>query len=437
MALEGTLRDFSFADILQLISLQRKTGVLTLKGSENVVTISFLEGRIVGADALNQHRADRLGLILLRTGKISESQLEDALREQEESLKRLGRILIERGYARQEDVRWALEQQILQIVYRVFRWKDGEYHFSQETDIDFDRDLVVPMSADSIIMEGARMTDEWPFIEQRIPDRSVVFVKTDPRKQVTVVESDEEDFGDFAFDFAEAPDEPVAPPEEVQEENGGLRLTHRQLEVYLLVNGRDSVSEIVLKSPYVEFETCKALADLLDRGLVREASQAEVARTLRQEAGEAGIERRFSLASLPWLALPFLALLGIALSMIPRNPLNPLLHEGGRFFERYILESGSHYQIHQVLRGVEAYRELRGSIPSSLEDLVEGGFLSPDEARDPWGRTYRLIMRGQTLLIAGSDRRGELVPLLMVSRRLPPENGGTATPGGPGITLLD
>ncbi|TFG36821.1 MAG: DUF4388 domain-containing protein, partial [Candidatus Aminicenantes bacterium] len=31
MALEGTLRDFSFADILQLISLQRKTGVLTLK----------------------------------------------------------------------------------------------------------------------------------------------------------------------------------------------------------------------------------------------------------------------------------------------------------------------------------------------------------------------------------------------------------------------
>ena len=44
MALEGTLRDFSFADILQLISLQRKTGVLTLKHEDKLVTISFLDG---------------------------------------------------------------------------------------------------------------------------------------------------------------------------------------------------------------------------------------------------------------------------------------------------------------------------------------------------------------------------------------------------------
>ena len=50
MALEGTLRDFSFADILQLISLQRKNGVLTLKHLGEVVTISFLDGRIAGAE---------------------------------------------------------------------------------------------------------------------------------------------------------------------------------------------------------------------------------------------------------------------------------------------------------------------------------------------------------------------------------------------------
>ena len=39
MALEGTLRDFSLADIFQLIGLQRKTGVLTLKGGGEVVTV--------------------------------------------------------------------------------------------------------------------------------------------------------------------------------------------------------------------------------------------------------------------------------------------------------------------------------------------------------------------------------------------------------------
>ncbi|RLE33621.1 MAG: response regulator, partial [Acidobacteria bacterium] len=156
MALEGTLRDFSFADILQLISLQRKTGVLTLKDAENVVTISFLDGSIIGSSSLSQHPEDRIGLILLKRGEITENELETALKRQEETLQRLGRILIDYKLVDGEAVRVALSKQILQIVYRVFRWGDGDYHFSQETDIDYDRDLMRPMAADSIIMEGAR-----------------------------------------------------------------------------------------------------------------------------------------------------------------------------------------------------------------------------------------------------------------------------------------
>ena len=93
MALEGTLRDFSFADILQLISLQRKTGVLTLKSDENVTTVSFVDGNIVGASTLNQHTEDLIGLILLKRGEVEDADLQDALRRQGETLQRLGRIL--------------------------------------------------------------------------------------------------------------------------------------------------------------------------------------------------------------------------------------------------------------------------------------------------------------------------------------------------------
>ena len=84
MALEGTLRDFSFADILQLISLQRKTGVLTLKHGEKLVTISFLDGCVVGSSTLNQHTEDRIGLILLKRGELTEQELDAALKRQEE-----------------------------------------------------------------------------------------------------------------------------------------------------------------------------------------------------------------------------------------------------------------------------------------------------------------------------------------------------------------
>ncbi len=438
MALEGTLRDFSFADILQLISLQRKTGVLTLKGEENVVTISFQEGRIVGADALNHHLEDRLGLILLRTGRIAEKELEEALREQEESLKRLGRILIEQGQITSEQVRWALEQQILQIVFRVFRWQDGEYHFSQETDIDYDRDLVVPMSADSVIMEGARMTDEWPFIEHRIPDREVVFIKTDPNRHIEVLEDGGDGLDGFAFDFAESPEGEARDPQAEEVSSDIPHLNATQFEIYRGVNGRDSVSELILKSPFIEFETCKALADMLDLGLIRVATESEVVRLLSEERQESGSHQRVSVGSLPWLVVPFLVLLGLALGVMPNNPLNPVLHGGKRYLERYVLESASRYRIRSLVREIEAFRELRGSFPTSLEDLVRAGCLSAEELKDPWGRPYRLVVRGETLLVTGADARGEPVPLLMVVRRLPREpvllSGGMS---GPGVVLLD
>ena len=117
MALEGTLRDFSFADILQLISLQRKTGVLTLKAEDNATTVSFVQGNIVGASTLNQHTEDLIGLILLKRGEVDEADLQEALRRQKETLQRLGRILIDNGVVTVETVRSALQQQVLQVLF--------------------------------------------------------------------------------------------------------------------------------------------------------------------------------------------------------------------------------------------------------------------------------------------------------------------------------
>ena len=111
MALEGTLRDFSFADILQLISLQRKTGVLTLKTEENLVTVSFLEGCIVGSSSLNQHPEDMIGLILVKRGEVSEAELEDYHRRAREDGRTLSAwvrwMLLRKQKKRRRPVPWS------------------------------------------------------------------------------------------------------------------------------------------------------------------------------------------------------------------------------------------------------------------------------------------------------------------------------------------
>src|SRR5437870_9621427 len=157
MALEGSIKDFSLADIFQLIGIQRKTGVLTLRNEDEEVKVSFLNGLVVNADSKGKRLDDRLGTVLVKTGKLSSDALKKALKLQRETLKKLGNVLLEENLLRPEDLREALGIQITQIIYRLFRWKDGRYHFEQDVAVDYDKENFTPMGAESLLMEGMRM----------------------------------------------------------------------------------------------------------------------------------------------------------------------------------------------------------------------------------------------------------------------------------------
>src|SRR5918996_4288028 len=266
MALEGTLRDFSLADIFQLIGLQRKTGVLTLRSKDDTVTVTFLDGKVVGADSLNRRLENRLGTVLMRTGTLTQDQLARALEIQRETLQRLGFILTHYGIISAESLKHAIQLQIQQIIYRLFRWKDGDYHFSQETTIEYDRDNVVPITAESILMEGARMIDEWPIIEKRIRSYDMVFRKKLTDQEIVVVGADEAD----EIDFDGAPAK--------KKKHGGIgdqiRISQEEKFIYDMVDGTMTVGDIVETARLSEFDTNKALYELLTRDLIEEVKGA-------------------------------------------------------------------------------------------------------------------------------------------------------------------
>src|SRR5262245_8550611 len=175
MALEGTIKDFGLPDIFQLIGLQRKTGVLTLTSDKENVTVTFENGMVVMADSSAKRLEDRLGHVLVKQAKLSKERLDEALQTQRATLQRLGHVLITGNYITTKDLKDALQTQVSQIVFKVFRWRDGEYHFAPTDNVDYDRENFTPMSADFILMEGIRMVDEWPIIEKKIPSMDIVF----------------------------------------------------------------------------------------------------------------------------------------------------------------------------------------------------------------------------------------------------------------------
>ncbi|HYH06672.1 MAG TPA: DUF4388 domain-containing protein [Thermoanaerobaculia bacterium] len=414
MALEGTLRDFSLADIFQLIGLQRKTGVLTLRSKDDTVTVTFLDGKVVGADSLNRRLENRLGTVLIRTGYLTQDQLSRALEIQKETLQRLGFILTHYGIISAESLREAIQLQIMQIVYRLFRWKDGDYHFSQETTIEYDRDNVTPITAESILMEGARMIDEWPIIEKRIRSYDMVFRKKLTDQEIVVVGAEDADEIDFDGHAA-------------KKRKGGLtdsiRISQEEKSIYDLVDGTMTVSDIVEVSRLPEFDTNKALYELLTRDLIEEVRGASAAAVLEQATPMDETEVAETPVPLPLvLVLVALALASLVTSI--RNPLNGLRPlTGGVSSVTATRKAISLQRLEAIGQALEKHNDVHGRLPTDLAKLAPH-YLDASMLRDPWGNAYKYLQPANRYLVIGFTPDGKPDTDLFLSRAV----GGPATP---------
>ncbi|HEX8172700.1 MAG TPA: DUF4388 domain-containing protein [Thermoanaerobaculia bacterium] len=430
MALEGTLRDFSLADIFQLIGLQRKTGVLTLRGKDDTVTVTFLDGKVVGADSLNRRLENRLGSVLIRTGFLTSDQLNRALEIQKETLQRLGFILTHYGIISQESLREAIQLQIMQIVYRLFRWKDGDYQFSQETTIEYDRDNVVPITAESILMEGARMIDEWPIIEKRIRSYDMVFRKKLTDQEIVVVGAEEADEVDFDGESTRA------------RRRGGLadkiRISQEEKQIYDMVDGTMTVGEIVEVSRLSEFDTNKALYELLTRDLIEEMRGAGAAAVIEQATPMDETEVAETPVPLPLvLILVILALASLVTSY--KNPLNgfrPL--SGGLSAAGETRKAISLQRIEAIGQAIDKYNEVHGNVPRTLAELAPH-YIDRSMLHDPWGNAYKYLPRPERYLVIGFAADGKADTDLFLSRAVgaPPSSSVATAPAKGGITLVD
>ena len=108
MAIRGSLKEASLPDVLQLLAMGKKTGCLSVTHRSNFGNIYFDRGRICYASIVN--RRDRLGDVLVKSGVITQAQLEAAIAIQDRRReRRLGELLVDTGALRMEELHDAIE----------------------------------------------------------------------------------------------------------------------------------------------------------------------------------------------------------------------------------------------------------------------------------------------------------------------------------------
>jgi hypothetical protein len=410
MALEGTIKDFGLPDIFQLIGLQRKTGLLALKNEKEQVTVTFENGMVVMADSSAKRLEDRLGNVLVKQGKLSKEKLDEALSTQKATLQRMGHILTTGNYITVKDLKDALQVQVSQIVFKVFRWRDGEYHFEPAESVDYDRENFNPMSADFILMEGIRMVDEWPIIEKKIPSMDIVLRAVVDPSMIEVSASREEGVESVLSGLSEG-------RRSAASSFSKIRLTPEEERVYRKVDGTRTVQAIIDATGLGEFEVCRVLFDLLNRSIISTVGRGEAREAMpgQMEAPPSAIPgyavlvivAALSLAAV-WtrLATPF---------AVAGQP--PLL--AGSY--QTLLESVSRGKLQRLDRAVQAYHLWKGRVPRTLDEVVVTGIVDRSYLKDPWGRPFHYALTEGGYQLGAVDDRGKTDPASVVERNLPPE----------------
>jgi len=232
--LEGDLSAISLPDLFSFVSMIQGTGKLILRQIHLEKTVYWNEGEIVFASSNSPD--ETLGKFLLHHGKISQEQYEESKRRLQAGM-RHGKLLVQMGFLSPKDLWWGVKAQVMEILYGLFGWKSGSFHF-YESLVDFQEKITLSLSTTSLIMEGIRRMDEGERIKSKIKGPDMIFAKV-----------------------------PGAAPKIEELED----VSEEEMQIWDHIDGRRSIREIGGMSDLTEFEVSRIFFQLASARLIEEA----------------------------------------------------------------------------------------------------------------------------------------------------------------------
>ena len=205
MSLVGNLEDLGLGEILQIVSLSRRSGVLSLSSRGREARIIFQNGQVIRARSTSFQQ--NLGEVLIQKGVIDLTILKRALSIQADEgyVQLLGALMIERFGVSADSIEAVVREQIENVVYSLFAWAEGTFEFELQDIAEGDVARLDPvqfmlnqgLNPQYLAMEGSRIIDEKRHRGETDEDEPIA---SDPSL-------------DFAFDLMQHEAPPAQEPE--------------------------------------------------------------------------------------------------------------------------------------------------------------------------------------------------------------------------------
>ena len=229
--MSGDIAAIPLAEVLQVLQMQRQTGVLRITNPRSMMTISMRNGLIDLVQSRGSADEFKLGRYFVEKGVCSKTDIEVVLKTRGRHL--LGDALVERGKATQADLDEALARQSSELIYDVLRWPFGRFSFTREAFRAEAEAAKLGLGVSGLVLEGFRRVDEWRLMESTINFDQVVVIDQ------------------VARDTVEA------------------QLTRTEKLVLAAVSGSRTVNEVINESGVGSFDAIKSIYQFLQSRVLR------------------------------------------------------------------------------------------------------------------------------------------------------------------------
>lgn len=158
-------------EMLNVIASSAWRGELHLFAADGHRVLVLDQGAL--KSARSDHPDDRLGQVLYRNGVLSKMQLDEVLAEVDPE-RRLGTLVLEKGFLTQDQLFVQLRSQIEQIFFSALLAREGNYVFALPDDSADAPVHSVHLPINGLLMEGVQRIDEMALFRERIPHGGLV-----------------------------------------------------------------------------------------------------------------------------------------------------------------------------------------------------------------------------------------------------------------------
>jgi curved DNA-binding protein CbpA len=229
--LKGNLKAYKLTDLLIGIQRGTRTGVLEIVSNGIIKRVYIRNGDMIFADSGFQD--ERLGEMLVLEGKITIEQFNQASERLLETGEKLGKILVDMSCLTPPELYQAVRHQVEKIILNLFTIEEGEFEF-KEGPLPTDEVITLIISVANIIYRGTKKIESLSYIKEMCPSpETILGLSQDPMDIFQAISLEKED-----------------------------------KEILHLINGRDSLNEILSLSPLTDFEILKTISALLRIGII-------------------------------------------------------------------------------------------------------------------------------------------------------------------------